>query len=105
MLFFMNEEKIIKIIKSKSQAIDENLLLPTELTNIKEKIGGFLDENLKGNNLLLLCYRKFKLGSKPRTFWSGEIFNVLIRIDFLNGILTYSKNFSVHSSPKVSLFL
>jgi hypothetical protein len=42
----MKEEEIIKLIKSKSQAIEENLLLSTELTDIKEKIEKFLDENL-----------------------------------------------------------
>ena len=36
-----------------------------ELTEIKEKIEKFLDENLKGNGLLDLRYRKFKLSSKP----------------------------------------
>jgi len=66
----MNEEEIIKLIKSKFQAIEENLLLSTELTEIKEKIEKFLDENLKDDNLLSLRYRKFKLGSKPRTLWS-----------------------------------
>lgn len=34
----MNEKDIIKLIKSKSQAISENLLLSTELTEIKKKI-------------------------------------------------------------------
>ena len=34
----MNEEEITKLIKSKTQAIEENLLLSTELTEIKEKI-------------------------------------------------------------------
>ncbi len=66
----MNEEEIIRLIKSKSQAIEENLLLSTELTDIKEKIEKFLDENLTGDNLLPLRYRKFKLGGKPRTLWS-----------------------------------
>ena len=65
----MSEEEIIKLIKSKSQAIDENLLLSTELTEIKEKIEQFLDQNLKGDSLLALRYRKFKLSSKPRTLW------------------------------------
>ncbi|GAF85486.1 unnamed protein product [marine sediment metagenome] len=57
----MNERDIIKLIKSKSQAINENLLLSTELTEIKKKIEQFLDQNLKGNGLLSLRYRKFKL--------------------------------------------
>ena len=66
----MNEEEIIKLIKSKSQAIDANLLLSSQLTEIKEKIEQFLDQKLKGDSLLSLRYRKFKLPSKPRTLWS-----------------------------------
>ncbi len=66
----MNEEEIIKLIKSKSQAIEENLLLTKELTEIKDKIEKFLDENLQGDTVLALRYRKFKLPSKPRTLWS-----------------------------------
>lgn len=66
----MNEEEIIKLIKSKSQAISENLLLSKELTEIKDEIEKFLDQNLKGDGLLSLRYRKFKLSSKPRTLWS-----------------------------------
>ncbi len=66
----MTEEEIIKLIKSKSQAISENLLLSTELTEIKNEIEKFLDQNLKGDSLLSLRYRKFKLSSKPRTLWS-----------------------------------
>jgi len=65
----MNEEEMIKLIKSKSQAIDENLFLSTELTEIKEKIKEFLGQNLKVDSLLFLRYRKFKLsGSRP--LWS-----------------------------------
>lgn len=64
------EEEIIKLIKSKSQAIGENLLLSIELTEIKEKVEGFLDQYLKGDSLLSLRYRKFKLSSKPRTLLS-----------------------------------
>lgn len=45
------------------------MLLSTELTEIKEKIKQFLDQNLKGDGLLSLRYRKFKLsGSRP--LWS-----------------------------------
>jgi hypothetical protein len=66
----MSEEEIIKLIKSKSQAIAENLLLSTELAEIKDKIERFLDDNLKSDGLLSLRYRKFKLPSKPRTLWS-----------------------------------
>lgn len=66
----MNEEELIKLIKSKSQAVAENLLLTTELTEIKEKVEKFLDQSLKGDGLLSLRYRKFKLPSKPRTLWS-----------------------------------
>ena len=65
----MNEDEIIKLIKSKSQALDENLLLSTELTEIKEIIRDFLDKKLKADGLLFLRYRKFKLsGSRP--LWS-----------------------------------
>ncbi|MBA7552019.1 hypothetical protein ES705_44570 [subsurface metagenome] len=66
----MSEKDIIKLIKSKSQAISENLLLSTELTEIKKKIEQFLDQNLKGDSLLSLRYRKLKLSSKPRTLWN-----------------------------------
>lgn len=66
----MSEEKIIKLIKSKSQAIAENLLLSKELTEIKDAIEKVLDQNLKGDGLLSLRYRKFKLSSKTRTLWS-----------------------------------
>jgi hypothetical protein len=67
----MTEEEIIELIKSKSQAISENLLLSKELTEIKDEIEKFLDQNLQGNsnNLLSLRYRKFKLLSKSRGLW------------------------------------
>lgn len=64
------EKELISLIKSKIQAIEENLLLSSELSEIKEKVEKFLDQNLKGNNLLALRYRKFKLSSKSRTLWS-----------------------------------
>lgn len=64
----MSEEEIIRLIKSKSQAIAENLLLSTELTEVKEKIEKFLDDNLKGDGLLSLRYRKFKISSKSRGY-------------------------------------
>ena len=67
----MNTEEIIKLIKSKSRAIEENLLLSTELTEVKEKIEKFLDQNLQGDNLLSLRYRKFKFSSKSKTLWSN----------------------------------
>lgn len=41
----MDEKEINKLIKSKLQAIEENLLLSIELTEIKEKIEHFLDQN------------------------------------------------------------
>lgn len=66
----MNEEEIIKLIKSKSKAIGENLFLSIELTEIKGKIEVFLDQNLKGDNLLSLRYRKFKLSSRSRGLYS-----------------------------------
>lgn len=66
----MNEEEIIKLIKSKSQAIEENLLLSAELTEVKEKIEDFLDQKLKGDSLLTLRYRKFKLSSRSKGLWS-----------------------------------
>lgn len=67
----MTEEEIIKLIKSKSQAISENLLLTVELTEVKEKIEQFLDLNIGGDSLLALRYRKFKLPGKSRTLWSS----------------------------------
>jgi hypothetical protein len=66
----MREEEIIKVIKAKSQAIEENLLLTKELTEVKEEIETFLDRNLKGDSILALRYRKFKRSSEPRTLWS-----------------------------------
>lgn len=66
----MNEEELIKFIKSKSQAIADNLLLSTELTEIKEKIEKLLNQNLKDDGLLSLRFRKFKLSSKPIILWS-----------------------------------
>ena len=66
----MTGEEIIKLIKSKSQAIEESLLLTKELEEVKEKIEQFLDQNIKGDSLLALRYRKFKLPGKPRTLWS-----------------------------------
>ena len=44
----MTEEEIIKLINPKSQAIEENLLLATELTEVKEKLNNFFDQNIKG---------------------------------------------------------
>ena len=67
----MTEEEVIKLIKSKSQAIEEKLLLTSELEDVKEKIENFLDQNIKGESLLALRYRKFKSPGKPRTLWSG----------------------------------
>ena len=67
----MNEEEVIKLIKAKSQTIEENLLLSTELTKIKERIENFLDQNLNSDDLLSLRYRKFKLSNKPRALWSN----------------------------------
>ena len=66
----MNEKEIIKLIKSKLQDIEENLLLSVELTKIKEEIEKFLDKNLTGESLLSLRYRKFKISPKPKTLWS-----------------------------------
>ncbi|MEW6103343.1 MAG: hypothetical protein AB1630_05945 [bacterium] len=65
----MSEEEIIKLIKSKLQAIEENLLLSPKLIEIKEKIEQFLEKNLKGDSLWALRYRKLKLSSKPRNLW------------------------------------
>lgn len=66
----MNEEEIIKLIKSKLQAIEENLLLSVELTKIKEEIEKFLDKRLTGESLLSSRYRKFKISSKSKGLWS-----------------------------------
>lgn len=40
--------------------MEENLLLAEETQEIKEAIEKFLDENLTGDNILALRYRKFK---------------------------------------------
>jgi hypothetical protein len=66
----MDEKELIRLIKSKSQVIEENLLLSTELKEVKEKIEAFLDQNIKGDNLLFLRYRKFKLSNRSKGLWS-----------------------------------
>ena len=64
------DKEIIKLIKSKSQAIKENLLLSSELKTVKESIESFLDKKLVSDSLLSLRYRKFKFSSKSRTLYS-----------------------------------
>lgn len=66
----MKEEEIIRLIKSKSQTIEENLLLSSELKEIKDEIEKFLDQKLIGESLLALRYRKFKIISRGRALWS-----------------------------------
>lgn len=70
----MNDQELYKLLRSKEQAIKENLLTTKELESLQKEVADFLDENLKedDNNLLYLHYRKFKApGSKPRTLWSS----------------------------------
>lgn len=66
----MNESDIIKLIKSNSQAIKENLLLSDELSKIKDILESFLDKKLTNKDLLSLRYRKFKSTNKSRTLYS-----------------------------------
>lgn len=66
----MKEEDLIKLIKTKSQIIEENLLLSNEIKEIKDELEKFLDEKLIGESLLALRYRKFKIISKSRVLWS-----------------------------------
>ncbi len=54
------EEKILKLIKSKQAAISENLVKSVDLEAIKKEIQEFLDNNLKGDSLLALRYKKFR---------------------------------------------
>lgn len=57
----LSEEELIKLIKSKIQAIDEDLLTAEELEPIKQKLENFLDKNLeKSDSLLALRYRKLR---------------------------------------------
>lgn len=67
----MKDNEIIKLIKSKAQAIEENLLLTNELRDIKKSIENFLDINLKGDSILCLKYRRFRMSSNLRTLWSS----------------------------------
>lgn len=67
----MEDNEVIRLIKSNSQAIEENLLLSKEFDEILKKIEGFLDSKLVGTSLLALRYRKFKL-SRRSTLWSDS---------------------------------
>lgn len=94
----MNEEEIIKLIKSKNQAIEENLLLSSELRVIKDNLEEFLNQNLKGDSLLSLRYRKFKLSGNRKsltTFGSGFPANgqswIKPYIDFFEKYITEKK--------------
>jgi len=65
----MDEQEIIKLINSKREAIEENLIPSSQLQEIKEKIKEFLDEKLTGESILDLRYKKFK-SSGEKTLWS-----------------------------------
>ncbi len=64
----MNEEEIVKLIKNKREAMEENLLLGEEVGKIREAIKDFLDKNLTGNNILALRYKKFR-GTGRHSMW------------------------------------
>jgi len=64
----MNEEKIVKLIKDKREAMEENLLLGEEVKKIREAIKDFLDKNLTGSNILVLRYKKFR-GTGRNSMW------------------------------------
>lgn len=69
----MNEEQIIKLIHQHRQAIDENLLMSSELEQLQGSLEAFLDKKLTGTDILSLRYRKFMApGAKARTLWSTE---------------------------------
>jgi hypothetical protein len=68
----MSEEEIVKLIKSKSKALEENLLLSTEVEPIKKVLNDFLDSNLNGDSLLSLRYRKFKIVRKSVGLWTDS---------------------------------
>jgi hypothetical protein len=89
----MTEEEIIKLIKSKSQAIEESLLLTKELEEVKEKIEQFLDQNIKGDSLLALRYRKFKLPGKPRTLWSNTSGYPIGGKEWISGYINFFEQF------------
>lgn len=68
----MNEQEVVKLIKSKEGAVAEALLLSGELTDVKVEVEKFLDKNLMGDSLLGLRYRKFKATNKSSVLWSNE---------------------------------
>jgi len=71
----MNDQELYKLIKSKEQALKENLLTKAELESLQKELENFLDKNLKEDDgsLLYLRYRKFKApGDKPHTLWFGN---------------------------------
>ena len=70
----INQEKeIFKLIKSKQAAILENLVKSSDLEAIKKTIQEFLDNNLTGESLLALKYKKFRSpGGKNYVFLTND---------------------------------
>src|SRR2546430_16094667 len=68
----MDEQEIYRLVRTKEQAIAENLLLPGELQLLKEQIVGFLDERLTDESLLGMRYRKLKAELRSQTLWARE---------------------------------
>jgi hypothetical protein len=68
----MNENDVIKLIKSKQEAIDMDLLLAKDLQEFILTLERFLDANLQGDDILSLEYKKFKLteAKRYRAAWS-----------------------------------
>jgi hypothetical protein len=67
----MDEQGIYRLVRTKEQAIAENLLLPGELQSLKEEIVGFLDERLTDESLLSMRYRKLKAELRSHTLWAN----------------------------------
>ena len=69
------------------------MLLTVELTEVKEKIEQFLDQNIKGDSLLALRYRKFKLPGKPRTLWSDTSGFPMGGKEWINGYINFFEQY------------
>jgi hypothetical protein len=69
----MEEKELLKLIKSKYAAIQNNLLETIKVEEIKTVTETLLDQKLIGDDLLSLQYKKFKSGSQKRpTLWSDR---------------------------------
>ncbi len=65
----MNEKQILKLIWSKKQALEENLLKTDEAEQVQKSLWDFLDKNMSSDSIVGLRYRKLR-ESKRWTWWS-----------------------------------